>query len=96
LLLNVLLVLVLRIRDVYRIPDPNFFHPGSRVKRFPDPHFASKNLSILTQKIVSTVPTFRFDADPDPGPLHCLISSVADSDPGSGAFLTPGSGIRDG
>ncbi len=28
---------------VLRIPDPNFFHPGS----------ASKNLSILTQKIVS-------------------------------------------
>ncbi len=24
------------------------------------------------------------------------LSSVADSDPGSGAFLTPGSGIRDG
>jgi hypothetical protein len=25
-----------------------------------------------------------------------LVSSVADPDPGSGAFLTPGSGIRDG
>jgi hypothetical protein len=42
---------VLRIRDVYpgsririfSIPDPNFFHPRS----------ASKNLSILTQRIVS-------------------------------------------
>jgi hypothetical protein len=39
---------VVRIRDVYldpnfSIPDPNFFHPGS----------ASKNLSILTQRIVS-------------------------------------------
>ncbi len=31
-----------RIR-IFSIPDPNFFHPGS----------ASKNLSILTQKIVS-------------------------------------------
>ncbi len=25
-----------------------------------------------------------------------LLPSVADPDPGSGAFLTPGSGIRDG
>ncbi len=25
-----------------------------------------------------------------------ILTSVADSDPGSGAFLTPGSGIRDG
>jgi hypothetical protein len=35
------------------IPDPNFFHSGSRVKKIPgsDPH--QKNLSILTQKIVS-------------------------------------------
>ncbi len=24
---------VLRIRDVYPGPDPNFFHPGSRVKK---------------------------------------------------------------
>ncbi len=28
--------------------------------------------------------------------LPTLTSSVADPDPGSGAFLTPGSGIRDG
>jgi hypothetical protein len=32
---------VLRIRDVWFIPDPNFFHPGS----------ALKNLGILTQKL---------------------------------------------
>jgi hypothetical protein len=25
-----------------------------------------------------------------------VVDSVADPDPGSGAFLTPGSGIRDG
>ncbi len=32
------------------IPDPNFFHPGSRFKKIPDPgsDSASKNLSILT------------------------------------------------
>jgi hypothetical protein len=33
-----------------------------------------------------------------PGPVHCesvkvVLSSVADPDPGSGAFLTPGSGM---
>jgi len=28
--------------------------------------------------------------------IHQLLTSVADPDPGSGAFLTPGSGIRDG
>jgi hypothetical protein len=27
--------------------------------------------------------------------LFALLCSVADPDPGSGAFLTPGSGIRD-
>jgi hypothetical protein len=26
----------------------------------------------------------------------CVVSSVADPDPGSGAFFTPRSGIRDG
>jgi hypothetical protein len=35
------------------IRDPNFFHPGSRVKKIPDPGSVSKNLSIFTQKIVS-------------------------------------------
>jgi hypothetical protein len=44
-------IAVLRIRDVYpgsdffSIPDPIFFHPG----------YASENLSILTQKIVSNL-----------------------------------------
>ncbi len=35
-----------------RIPDPNFFHPGSELfsSRIPDPH---QNLSFLNQKIVS-------------------------------------------
>jgi hypothetical protein len=46
---------ILRIRDVRYIPDPdsNFFHPGSRVKKIPRSGYATKNLSILTQKIVS-------------------------------------------
>jgi hypothetical protein len=41
---------------LYRIPDPTFFHPGSRIRTvsIPDPGSASKNLSVLTpQKIVS-------------------------------------------
>jgi hypothetical protein len=35
------------------ITDPNFSHPGSKVKKFPGSASASTNLSILTQKIVS-------------------------------------------
>jgi hypothetical protein len=36
-----------------RNPDPNVLYPGSRIQIFsiPDPGSASKNLSILTQKI---------------------------------------------
>jgi hypothetical protein len=46
--------------SVLRIPDPKFFHPGSWIpapgsKRFPDSASASKNFSILTQKIVSNI-----------------------------------------
>ncbi len=35
-----------------RIPDPTFFHPGSRIRTvsIPDPGSSSKNLSILTPK----------------------------------------------
>jgi hypothetical protein len=35
-----------------RIPDPTFFHPGSRIRTvcIPDPGSTAKNLSILTQK----------------------------------------------
>ncbi len=58
------------------IPDPNFFHPGSQFKKIPDPGSGSlsKNLSILTPKIVSPgFGSMRFriresfvNADPDP------------------------------
>ncbi len=42
---------VLRTRDVY--PGSDFFHPGSRVKKIPwsGSASASKNLSVLTQKL---------------------------------------------
>jgi hypothetical protein len=35
------------------ILDPNFFPPGSRVKKIPESTSASKNLGVLTQKILS-------------------------------------------
>ncbi len=48
------------------MPDPNFFHPGSGVKEIPGS--ASKNLSILSQKIVSKLSELwsgMFIPDPD-------------------------------
>ncbi len=62
------------------VPDPNFFHPES----------ASKNLSILTQKIVSKLSEIwsgSFIPDPDPNIL-------ATPDPGSGGQKGTGSRIR--
>ncbi len=53
------------------IPDPNFYYPGSLIRTFPipDPGYASKNFSILTQKIVSKLSEIwsgLFIPDPDP------------------------------
>ncbi len=75
-----------RTRDVYpgsrirlfSIPDPKFFHPGS----------TSKNLSILTQKIVlklSEIWSGLFIPDPDPDFLRI-------PDPGVKKALDPWSG----
>jgi hypothetical protein len=80
------------LRCLSLIPDPNFFHHRFRIYSFPDP--ASKSISILTQ-------FGFFIPGPDPDFLPILDTgfkkaSVADPDPGLGAFLTPGSGIRDG
>jgi hypothetical protein len=38
-------------------PHPNFFLPGSRIygQKIPGSAFASKNLSVLTQKFVSNL-----------------------------------------
>ncbi len=55
-----------------RIPDPNFFHPGSRVQgekdsRIPDP-YSHQRISILTQKVVSKLSEIwsgMFIPDPD-------------------------------
>jgi hypothetical protein len=65
------------------IPDPNFFHPGSRIhgqkdSRIQDPAPHPENLSILTQTIVSKLseiwskifipdPDLDFLPIPDPG-----------------------------
>jgi hypothetical protein len=73
-------------------PGSEFFPSRIRIYSFPDP--ASKSISILTQ-------FGFFIPGPDPDFLPILDTgfkkaSVADPDPGLGAFLTPGSGIRDG
>jgi hypothetical protein len=51
------------------IPDLNFFPSRIRIFSFPDPRSASKNFSILTQKMVSKLSDIRselFILDPDP------------------------------
>ncbi len=85
---------VLQIRDVY--PGSYFFHSRSRVRIFsiPDPGSASKNWSILTQKLVSKLSEiwsglFRIGIrDPNP---DFYLSQIPDPwvkkapDPGSGS-----------
>ncbi len=66
---SVILEAMFRIRMF--IPDPNFSHPGSRVIKSPDhgSGSASKNLGILTQKVVcklSEIWSGFFIPDPDP------------------------------
>ena len=67
------------------IPDPNFFHPGSRVIKIPDPGSAS---SILTKKFVSKLseldPACSF-SDPD-------LDFLPIPDPGVNKAPDPGSG----
>jgi hypothetical protein len=72
------------------ISDPNFLHPGSRVKKIPYPGSASKNFSILTQKIVSKLSEY------DPGcssRIRILILYPSRiPDPGVKKTPDPGSG----
>ncbi len=85
------------------VPDPNLFHPWSefipsriRIYSFPNPNFfhpgsASKNLSILTQNIVSNLSEIWprvFVPDPDfflPIPYPKVKK---DPDPGSATLTT--------
>jgi hypothetical protein len=52
-----------------------FFHPGSRVKKIPDPGSgsASKNLSILNQKIIYKLSEISRLFIPDPDPHHWFL-----------------------
>ncbi len=90
------------------IPDPNFFHPGSRTQGQKDSGSgsASKNLSILTQKIVSKLSekwSGMFIPDPDPGssfriripyPVLDFFYSSRIPNPGSRVQKDTGSRIR--
>jgi hypothetical protein len=87
---------VLRIGDVYpgfRIQFFSIPDPRSRVLKIPDPGSASKNLSILTQKI--SVPDLDPNPDPDSPDPHVF------GPPGSGSTSQrygsgSGSGSRSG
>ncbi len=74
------------------ISDPNFFHPGSRVKRFPRSAFTSKNLLISTLRIVfelseilsgMIISDTDFDSLPilDPGSRIQWVKKAPDPDP---------------
>ncbi len=89
------------------IPDPTFFHPGSRIRIFSisDPGFASKNLSLNPKK--KFLSSRKFDPDcsspiriPDPDPRLDNFSRIPDPgvqkapDPGSRGPKGTGSRIR--
>jgi hypothetical protein len=55
-----------------------------------------KNNPYFPAKILDFTTVFKFDTLNTRTRISTYLSfSVADPDPGSGAFLTPGSGIRD-
>jgi len=71
---------VLRIQDVY--PGSEFVHPGSRVKKFPDPGSgsASKNLSIFNPKnCFQALGKMIRDVYPGSG---CCFFTISEPDPG--------------
>ncbi len=82
-----------------RIPDPTFFHPGSRIRivSIPDPGSASKNLSILTPK--KPKKWFRSSRKYDPDCSSRIPDPDADflpiPDPGSKGQKGTGSRIPD-
>ena len=84
-----------------RIPDPTFFHPGSRIRTvsIPDPGSSSKNLSILTQK--KAIKWFLSSKKYDPGCSSRIPDPDADflpsliPDPGVKKVPNPGSRIPD-
>jgi hypothetical protein len=80
------------------IPDPTFFHPGSRIRTvsIPDPGSSSKNLSILTPK--KAIKWFLSSKKYDPGCSSRIPDPAADflpsriPDPGVKKAPNPGSG----
>jgi hypothetical protein len=80
------------------IPDPTFFHPGSRIRTvsIPDPGSSSKNLSILTPKKAKK--WFLSPKKYDPGCSFRIPDPDADflpsriPDPGVKKAPNPGSG----
>ncbi len=82
------------------IPDPTFFHPGSRIRTvsIPDPGSSSKNLSILTPKKAKK--SFLSSKKNDPGCSSRIPDPKADFlpsrilDPGVKKAPNPGSRIR--
>jgi hypothetical protein len=82
------------------IPDPTFFHPGSRIRTvsIPDPGSSSKNLSILTPKKAKK--WFLSSKKYDPGCSSRIPDPDADflpsriPDPGVKKVPNPGSRIR--
>jgi hypothetical protein len=87
---------VLRIRDVYSesririysIPDPNFFHPGSRTRIKEIKYFNPKKWFLSTQKYDPCCLSRIRLPDPDPDFLHI-------PDPGSRGQKGTGSRIQD-
>jgi hypothetical protein len=83
-----------------RIPDPTFFHPGSRIRTvsIPDPGSSSKNLSILTLKKAKK--WLLSSKKYDPGCSSRIPDPDADffpsriPDPGVKKAPNPGSRIR--
>jgi hypothetical protein len=69
------------------IPDPTFFHPGSRIRTvsIPDPGSSSKNLSILTPKKAKKwfLSSEKYDPVVHPGSRILMLT-----------FSHPGSRIR--
>ncbi len=76
--------------DFFSIPDPNCLHPVSRIQgskrsSIPDPGsgFATLNFSLLILKIIPLAYLVLKD------PTAAISTSVADLDPGYGAFFNP-------
>jgi hypothetical protein len=81
------------------VPDPEYFHNGSRIKKAPDPEYetATKNSNILTQKLLlssgkyeclSRIPDLF--SIPDPG-----VKKALDPDPQHCTNVTFAFGLAD-